>query len=62
MVYAYFGFWRPNGVINGPWEWTDGTPVTFNAMPASENDNNGHYAKIAYNSTQWQTDNPGGSV
>ena len=39
---------------------TDGTPVTFNAMPASENDNNGHYAKIAYNSTQWQTDNPGG--
>ena len=58
--YAYFGFWRPNGTINGPWEWTDGTPVTFNAMPASENDNNGHYAKIAYNSTQWQTDNPGG--
>ena len=41
---SYFGFWRPNGVVNGPWEWTDGTAVTFNAMPASENDNNAHYA------------------
>ena len=57
---SYFGFWRPNGVVNGPWEWTDGTAVTFNAMPASENDNNAHYAKIADHSTQWKTESAGG--